>query len=418
MTRSFTFIQDKFSIADFGLGEIQMDENSFKLRHGTTDRLGAFSRGQGSNEIVAMTVASIRTLQKRDGDSRFDRQSKTCELSRSIENLKIGGAMKYIIGLLVVFVTLVASGAVVAQQPAKMAKIGVLVSSTQALNAPRDEALRRGLRDFGYEEGKNIVMDYKYAEGKPERFAQLAKELVAEKPDVIVVGGTAVAVAAKNATSTIPIVVAGAGDLVEAGLIKSFMYPGGNVTGVARMSADFFGDRFKLIKEILPKASQVAALSNPNNLGHGRSVKEAELGARSLGLTFKSVAARSANELDGAISSAAKDGASALFIMTDAMFNSQVARIANLTIKHRLPAVYDRTDFVEAGGLASYGVDLPDLSRRAAEYVDQILKGKKPGDLTLVQPTKFDLAVNLKTADQIGVTIPPSVLSRASKVIK
>ena len=184
-----------------------------------------------------------------------------------------------------------------AQQPTKTWKIGVLVSSTQALNTPRDEALRQGLRDFGYEEGKNIIMDYKYAEGKPERFAQLAKELVAEKPDVIVVGGTAVAVAAKNATSTIPIVVAGAGDLVEAGLINSFMYPGGNVTGVARMSADFFGDRFKLIKEILPKAAKIAALSNPNNPGHGRSVKEAELGARSSGLTFISVAAQSAKRV-------------------------------------------------------------------------------------------------------------------------
>ena len=305
-----------------------------------------------------------------------------------------------------------------AQQPAKNLKIGVLASGTEAQNKSRDDALRQGLRDFGYEEGKNIVMDYKYAEGKPERLAQLAKELVAEKPDVIVVGGTAVAVAAKNATNTIPIVVAGAGDLVEAGLIKSFMYPGGNVTGVARMSADFFGDRLKLIKEILPKASQVTALSNPNNPGHGRNLKDAELGARSSGLTFKSVAARSATELDGAISSAAKDGASALFIMTDAMFNSQVARIANLTIKHRLPAVYDRTDFVDAGGLLSYGVNLPDLSRRAAEYVDQILKGKKPGDLTLVQPTKFDLAINQKTAQQIGVTIPPEVLQRAVKVIK
>ena len=305
-----------------------------------------------------------------------------------------------------------------AQQPTKTWKIGVLVSSTEALNKSRDEALRQGLRDFGYEEGKNIVMDYKYAEGKPERLAQLAKELVAEKPDVIVVGGTAVAVAVKNATNTIPIVVAGAGDLVEAGLIKSFMYPGGNVTGVARMSADFFGDRLKLIKEVLPKASQVTALSNPNNLGNDRNLKDAELGARSSGWIFQSVVAKSANELDGAIGSAVKGGANALFILTDAMFNSNVARIATLAIKHRLPAVYDRTDFVEAGGLLSYGVNLPDLSRRAAEYVDQILKGKKPGDLTLVQPTKFDLAVNLKTAQQIGVTIPPEVLQRAVKVIK
>jgi len=305
-----------------------------------------------------------------------------------------------------------------AQQPTKTWKIGVLVSSTEALNKSRDEALRQGLRDFGYEEGKNIVMDYKYAEGKPERLAQLAKELVAEKPDVIVVGGTAVAVAVKNATNTIPIVVAGAGDLVEAGLIKSFMYPGGNVTGVARMSADFFGDRLKLIKEVLPKASQVTALSNPNNLGNDRNLKDAELGARSSGWIFQSVVAKSANELDGAIGSAVKGGANALFILTDAMFNSNVAHTATLAIKHRLPAVYDRTDFVEAGGLLSYGVNLPDLSRRAAEYVDQILKGKKPGDLTLVQPTKFDLAVNLKTADQIGVKIPPEVLQRAVKVIK
>jgi putative ABC transport system substrate-binding protein len=305
-----------------------------------------------------------------------------------------------------------------AQQPAKTWQIAVLVSGTEAQNKLRDDALRQGLRELGYEEGKNIVMHYKYAEGKTERFAQLAKELVAEKPDVIVVGGTAVAVAAKNATNTIPIVVAGAGDLVEAGLIKSFMYPGGNVTGVARLSADFFGDRLKLIKEVLPKATQVAALSNPNNPGHSRSLKDAELGARASGLTFQSVAARSANELDSAIGSAAKQGASALFIMTDAMFNSQVARIATLTIKHRLPAVYDRTDFVEAGGLLSYGVNLPDLSRRAAEYVDQILRGKKPGDLTLVQSTKFDLAVNLKTAQQIGVTIPPEILRRAVKVIK
>jgi len=305
-----------------------------------------------------------------------------------------------------------------AQQPAKVAKIGVLVSSSQALNAPRDEALRQGLRGLGYVEGQNIIMEYRYAEGKLDRLPVLARELVEHNVDVIVVGGTAVAVAAKKATSTIPIVVAGAGDLVEAGLINSFMFPGGNVTGVARMSADFFGDRFKLIKEILPKAAKVAALSNPKNPGHGRSVKDAELGANSSGLTFQSVAARTPSELEAAIGSAAKGGAGALLILTDAMFNSNVKQIAQAAIKNRLPALYERPDFVEAGGLASYGVDLPDLSRRAAEYVDQILKGKKPGDLTLVQPTKFDLAVNLKTADQIGVTIPPSVLSRASKVIK
>ena len=313
---------------------------------------------------------------------------------------------------------LLTSSSVEAQQPAKIAKIGVLVSSSQAVNAPRDEALRQGLRGLGYVEGQNITMEYRYAEGKIDRLPVLARELVEHNVDVIVVGGTGVAVAAKNATSTIPIVVAGAGDLVEAGLINSFMYPGGNVTGVARMSADFFGDRFKLIKEILPKAAKIAALSNPKNPGHSRSVKEAELSARSSGLTFLSVAAHTPSELEAAIVSAAKGGAGALLIFADAMFNSNVKQIAQAAIKNRLPAFYERLDFVEAGGLASYGANLPDLSRRAAEYVDQILKGKKPGDLTLVQPTKFDLAINLKTADQIGVTIPPSVLSRASKVIK
>jgi ABC-type uncharacterized transport system substrate-binding protein len=305
-----------------------------------------------------------------------------------------------------------------AQQPDKTAKIGILVSGTASSNAARDKAFREGLREFGYEDGRNIAFVYKYGDGKTDHLPQLAQELVREKPDVIVVGGTAVAVAAKNATSAIPIVVAGAGDLIEAGLIKSFMYPGGNVTGVARLSADFFGDRIKLIKEVSPKASQVTALLNPNNPGHRRSLKDAELGARSSGLTFQSVSARSANELEGAISGAAKGGASALFLMTDAMFNANLASIAQLTIKYRLPSVYDRAAFVEAGGLMSNGVNLADLSRRAAEYVHQILKGAKPGDLTLVQPTKFDLAVNLRTAKQIGVTIPPEVLVRADRVIR
>jgi ABC-type uncharacterized transport system substrate-binding protein len=305
-----------------------------------------------------------------------------------------------------------------AQQRRKIWKIAVLVSSTQAINAARDEGLRRGLRDLGYVEGANIVLEYRYAEGKVDRLPQLARELVEQKPDVIVVAGTRVALAAKNATSTIPIVVAGAGDLVEAGLIKSFMFPGGNVTGVGRMSPDFFGDRLKIIKELLPKASQVTALSNPKNPGHSRSLKDAELGARSSGLTFQFVSARSANELDGAIDSAAKGGANALFIMTDAMFNSHVGEIAQRAIKNRLPAVYDRAGFVEAGGLLSYGVNLPDLSRRAAEYVQQILKGAKPSDLSLVQPTNFDLAVNLQTAKQIGLTIPPELLNRAVKVIR
>jgi putative ABC transport system substrate-binding protein len=302
-------------------------------------------------------------------------------------------------------------------QPTTGWKIGVLVSSTPALHAARDEALLQGLRALGYEEGKNISIERRYAEGKADRLPRLARELVDQKLDLIVVGGTRVAIAAKRATNTIPIVVAGAGDLVEAKLIDSFMYPGGNVTGVARMSADFFGDRIKLIKEILPKASRIVALSNGRNPGHRRSLKDAELSARALGLWLESVSAQTPDELDGAIKTAAKTRASALFIMTDAMFNTQVSPIAQSAIKNRLPSIYDRNEFVEAGGLMSYGVNLAELSRRAAEYVDQILKGAKPGDLTLVQPTKFDLSINLNSASQIGLIIPPEVLQRAVNII-
>lgn len=305
-----------------------------------------------------------------------------------------------------------------AQQPGKIWKVGVLASSSPSLNEARDEALRQGLKSRGYIEGQNLVIEYKYAEGKIERLPQLARELIEDKVDVIVVGGTRVALSAKKATSTIPIVVAGAGDLVETGLIKSFMYPGGNVTGVARLSADFFDDRLKLIKQILPKASQINALVNPKNPGHRRSLKDAELGARSSGLTFQSVSAGNSSELDSAIGRASKGGASALLVITDAMFSSNLERIAQLALKHRLPAIYDRSAFVEAGGLLSYGANLAELSRRAAEYIDQIFKGAKPEDLTLVQPTKFDLSINLKTAQQIGVTIPPNLLARADQIIK
>ncbi|HTN70026.1 MAG TPA: ABC transporter substrate-binding protein [Methylomirabilota bacterium] len=321
-----------------------------------------------------------------------------------------------LIGMLVVLLT--CETAARAQQPAKVWKIGQLVSSSAPLNAARDEALRQKLGELGYAEGKNIVMEYRYADGKLDRLDQLARELVEQKPDVIVVSGTGVAVAAKKATGTIPIVVVGAGDLVEAGLIKSFMYPGSNVTGVARMSPDFFGMRLKLIKEVLPKATQVAALSNPKTPGNEGRVKDFELGAKALGLGFQSLKASSTNQLDGAIGAAAKGGANALFPLRDSLFNNNVSLIAQSATKNRIAVVYDLEGFVEAGGLMSYGVNLADMSRRGAEYVDKILKGDKPQDLPLVQSMKFDLSINLKTANQIGVAIPPEVVQRAVKVIK
>ena len=317
-----------------------------------------------------------------------------------------------------IFLSLWITGVNLHAQETKVWKVGVLASGTQAQNAARDEALRQGLRALGYEEGKNLSFESKYAEGKLDRLSPMARELVDHKVDLILVGGTQVAVAAKGATNTIPIVVAGAGDLVEAGLIKSYMFPGGNVTGVARMSADFFGARLKLVKELLPKATVVAGLINPKNRGHEQSRRDVELGAQAQGMTFRTVTAATPGELNSAVVSASKSGVHALFIMTDALFNSHVTQLAQTSLKEKLPAFDERSEFVDAGGLVSYGVNLPEISRRAAEYIDKIFKGAKPGDLTLVQSMKFDLAINLKTANQIGVPIPNEVLQRAVKVIK
>jgi ABC-type uncharacterized transport system substrate-binding protein len=305
-----------------------------------------------------------------------------------------------------------------AQQPAKVWKVGVLVSSSQSLNASRDEALRRGLRELGYEEGKNIQLEYRYAEGKVARLPELAAELVRAKVDVIVAGGTSVAIAAKQATSTIPIVISGAGGLAQAGLVRSFSNPGGNVTGVSRISPDFFGKRLALLKDVVPKASRVAALGNPDTTGYDARSKEVDLTVRAAGMTFQSVSARSANEFESAFRTAAQGRADAIVLMPDALYHSFPARIVELAAKNKLPASYDRTDFVEAGGLMSYGVSLADLSRQSAWYVDQILKGSKPADLPLVEPIKSQFVINVKAAEQIGLTIPSTVLMKADKVIK
>ena len=305
-----------------------------------------------------------------------------------------------------------------AQQPAKIWKIGVLVSDSPALNASRAEGLRQGLKDFGYEEGKNITVEYRYAEGKLNRLPELAAELVHAKVDVIVVGGTRVAVAAHQATKTIPIVVGGAGDLVAAGLVRNFRQPGGNVTGVSRLSPDTIGTRVQLLKEALPKTTRVGIVSNPDNPAYEGGLKQIDLDMRAWGMTLQSVPVRSLDHLESAFDSAAKGRADALLVMADALLSSSISRVVALAAKNRLPAMYDRADFVEAGGLMSYGVNLADLSRRSAWYVDQILQGAKPGHLPLIEPTKFQLAINMNTANQLGITIPQSVLGRADKVIK
>jgi putative ABC transport system substrate-binding protein len=305
-----------------------------------------------------------------------------------------------------------------AQQPAKVWKIGVLVSDSPSFNSPRAEGLRQGLRELGYEEGKNITFEYRYAEGKLNRLPELATELVRAKVDLIVVGGTRVAVAAHKATKTIPIVVSGAGDLVAAGLVRNFRQPGGNVTGVSRLSPDTIGTRVQLLKEALPKTTRVGIVSNPENPAYEGSLKQIDLDIRAWGMTLQSVPVRSLDNLESAFGSAVKGRADALFVMADALLNSSISRIVELAAKNRLPAMYDRASFVEAGGLMSYGVNLAELSRRAAWYVDQIFQGAKPASLPLIEPTKFELAINLKAAQQLGITIPQSVLARADKVIK
>ncbi|MBI3058302.1 MAG: ABC transporter substrate-binding protein [Deltaproteobacteria bacterium] len=305
-----------------------------------------------------------------------------------------------------------------AQQPKKLWRIGLLSSSSPSLHAPRLDALRQGLRELGYVEGQNIIMEHRYAEGKLERLPNLAAELVRLKVDVIVAGGTRVTAAAKQATSAIPIVVGGAGDLVTAGLVGSLVYPGGNVTGVSSLSPDLSGKRLELVREALPKAVRVAALLNPNNPGYGPTLKGIEVAVQALGLTLQSLAVRSPNDFESAFGAAIKGRADALFVTTDALFNSYLTPIVELAAKNRLPAMYDRNDFVEAGGLMSYGVNRADLYRRAAYYVDKILNGVKPADLPVEQPTKFELVINLKAAKALGLAIPHDVLMRANKVIQ
>ena len=325
---------------------------------------------------------------------------------------------KGIAGLVLAIGILAAVHIAEAQQAGKVYRIGLLSSSSPSLHASRLDALRQGLRELGYVERQNITLEYRYAEGKLDRLSKLAAELVRLNVDVIVVGGTRVTAAAKQATSTIPIVVAGAGDLVRAGLVASLTYPGGNVTGVSSLSPDLNGKRLELVKEVVPKAIRVAALLNPDNPGYGPTLKEIEVAVQALGMTLQSLAVRNPNDFESAFGVAAKGRTDVLFVMADALFNSYLTRIVELAAKNRLPAMYDRNDFVEAGGLMSYGVNRADLYRRAAYYVDKILNGAKPADLPVEQPTKFELVINLKTAKQIGLTIPADVLVRADRVIK
>jgi ABC-type uncharacterized transport system substrate-binding protein len=305
-----------------------------------------------------------------------------------------------------------------AQQPTKVWKVGVLVSTSRAQNASREDSLWQGLRQLGYVEGKNVTLEYRYADGQLDRLPELAAELVGLKVDAIVVSGTRAAVAAKQATRTIPIVLSGVGDPVQAGLISSLSHPGSNVTGVSRLSPDFIGRRVELIKEVVPKTSHMAALSNPDNPAHAANLRQIDIVARALAIELEPVTARNPNEFESAFAAATKERADALLLMPDALFHTYPSKIVELAAKNRLPATYDRSDFVEAGGLMSFAVDIADLSRRAANYVDKILKGANPANLPVDEPVRYDLVINLKAAHDLGLPIPPNVLGRADRVIR
>ncbi len=306
-----------------------------------------------------------------------------------------------------------------AQQAGNVPRIGFL-----SLTSPSDrpllfDAFRQGLRELGWVEGQNIVIAYRYAEGRVDRLPGLAAELVRIKVDVIVSWGTQGVTAARNATETIPVVMIAVRDPVGIGLMASLARPGGNVTGVSGYAGlEIVAKQLELLKEIVPKIRRVAILSNPTNAYHQLAIKEVNVVARSLGVQLQLLEARGPNEFDGAFAAMAKERVGALLVLSDAMLNSHRVRLADLAARSRLPAAYGVRESVEAGGLMSYGPSFLDLFRRSAAYVDKILKGAKPADLPVEQPTKFELVINLKAARSIGLTIPQQVLSRADQLIE
>jgi len=307
-----------------------------------------------------------------------------------------------------------------AQTAGKVARIGYLAANLAA--SPHvHEAFRQGLRDLGYVEGRNVVIEHRSAEGKLERLPALAAELVALKVDVIVAAAALPALAAKQATRTIPIVFAGVADPVTSGLVSGLARPGGNVTGLSSLAPELVGKRLELLTHAVPGVSLVAVLWQPGGQVERTDkdmLKEAEVAALALGVRLQFVEARGSDDFDRAFSDMTRARAGALSVLPSSMFNSERKRLVELAAKNRLPAVYPQRAYVDAGGLMAYGPNLADLFRRAATYVDKILKGAKPADLPIEQPTKFELVVNLKTAKALGLTIPQSVLGRADDVIQ
>jgi putative ABC transport system substrate-binding protein len=321
------------------------------------------------------------------------------------------------IGLITALSVLAAPLAADAQRPGKIPRIGVLMPGRPP--SLLLDAFRRGLRELGYVEGQTISIEYRWAEGKVDRLPSLAAELVGLKVDVIVTGGGVPGVhAAKRATDTIPIVFTNAADPVASGLVASLARPGGSVTGMATMSPEIIGKRLQLLKEAIPTVARVAILYNPAFSGSLFNLKAAQGAAPALGLTVQPLEVRSADEFSRAFAALTRERADALVAFGDPFTTAHQAQIVELAARSRLPAMYSRPDFAHTGGLMAYGPSLPDMYRRAATYVDKILKGAKPADLPVEQPTKFELVINLKTAKALGLTVPQSVLIRADQVIQ
>jgi putative ABC transport system substrate-binding protein len=307
-----------------------------------------------------------------------------------------------------------------AQQPKKAFRIGYLAPGDAAGDSIRAEAIRLALRERGYIEGQNIAIEYRYGEGKRERYPELAAELVRLKVDIILVtGGYPVMRAAKNATKTIPIVMTGAGiDPVEAGLVESLARPGGNVTGLTNLTTELGGKRLELFKEAVPRLARVAVIYEPGVPNHVLHLKEVQTAASPLGLTVRSWEVRGARDFEKVFAALSKERPDGLYLPPGPLHTTNRNRIVDFALKSRLPSMWGNREFVDAGGLMSYAADLADSYRRVAYFVEKILKGAKPGDLPVEQPTKFELSINLKTANQIGVTIPQKVLARADRVIR
>jgi len=307
-----------------------------------------------------------------------------------------------------------------AQQPKKVPRIGYLSNTDPARESARSEGIRLALHERGHIEGQNIATEYRYAEGKIDRYPELAAELVRLKVDIILVSGDIPVRAAKNATKTIPIVMVGTGsDPVEAGHVESLARPGGNVTGLTNLTRELGGKRLELLKEAVPKIARVAILYDPATPGNVREVKEVlPVAARGLRLTIRSWEVRDADGFEKVFAALSKERPDGLQVLGGPLMRANVKRIADFALKSRLPSIHGNREGVEAGGLMSYGADIADSYRRVAYFVDRILKGAKPADMPVEQPTKFEFVINLKTAKQIGLTIPPEVLARASRLIK